>query len=267
MEMNLSRYSPLMLRLSLAIVFLWFGVDKFVNPGYWSHQLPDTIKVIAGITEESEYGLIHLIGVFEILVGSALASGIFTRYVAAIASAFIFSIIVTTGLNPATVRDIGLLGISLYLVSISDATMSWKSYLKRGKGLLALSIILATAVATPLAMGINGSAPSNIEKIGVKVQPGIVFLQPSQNEIIQADSVEVKVEITVELRKLGVSHIHFRLDGRVVKVVYLSDSVREVSVLLKRVPAGEHLLSAYFAYIDHTELPEYTVSLKFSVLG
>ena len=267
MQVNLSRYAPLMLRLSLAIVFLWFGVDKFVNPGYWSHQLPDTIKVIAGITEESEYGFIHLIGVFEILVGSVLASGIFTRYVAVVASVFIFSIVVTTGLNPATVRDIGLLAISVYLVSTSDAKIEWKSYLKRGRGLLALSIVLATAVATPLAMGINGSAPSNLPETALKAERGLIFLEPSPNEILQANSIEVKLQITVDLRKLGVSHIHFRLDGRVVNVVYLPDSVTEVSVLLKRVPPGEHLLSAYFAYIDHTELREYTASLKFSVLS
>ncbi|GEM_PF-1907996 len=265
MNVNLSRYSPLLLRLSLALVFLWFGVDKFANPGYWAHQVPETIRVIAGITEDTEYAFVHAMGVFEMLVGSALAIGILTRHVAAIASVFLFSIIVTTGLTPATVRDVGLLGISVYLVSNSAKTMEW-NYLRRGKGLLALLVVLATGVATPFALGINGTLSTNLAENGVKTESVLVFLEPSQDEVLQTDTVEVKLGIAVDLRKLGVSHIHFRLDGKVVKVVYDAGSVSEVSIFLKNLSPGEHLLSAYLAYIDHTELREYTTSIKFSVL-
>ena len=102
----------LLLRIPLATVFLWFGVDKFFNTGYWAMWVPQPIHTgLEGVLQGEIFpSFIYGLGVFEISVGTALIFGFFVRQVAAIASAFLVLIIATSGLNPATIRDVGLLG-------------------------------------------------------------------------------------------------------------------------------------------------------------
>lgn len=105
------RYSQLALRIGLAAVFLWFGIDKFLHPLYWVHAwvppwvVPMVIKV--GLTTVQ---FVYLLGVFEVLVGLSFLTGVFIRMFAFLALLFLVLIAVTTGLTEITVRDVGLIG-------------------------------------------------------------------------------------------------------------------------------------------------------------
>ena len=66
------KYSNLFLRLGLAFVFFWFGIDKFFHPGYWLNAwVPASIVQLAGLVYLSANALVYAIGVFELLVGTS----------------------------------------------------------------------------------------------------------------------------------------------------------------------------------------------------
>lgn len=107
------RYSQLALRIGLAIVFLWFGVHKFIEPQYWLDTwVPLSVQSVVQGIGVAPRDLINLIGLFEVLVAVSLVTGFFMRYFAIAAGLFLVSISITAvgGFNEVLVRDIGLLG-------------------------------------------------------------------------------------------------------------------------------------------------------------
>ncbi|MEK9158013.1 MAG: DoxX family membrane protein [Patescibacteria group bacterium] len=111
------RISQLILRLSLAVVFLWFGIDKFFHPGYWlSVWVPQSIVDIAAVFHISANAVVFSIGVMELLVGISLATNMFVGLFALIGALFLITIPFFYGLSEAIIRDFGLIGGLLALV-------------------------------------------------------------------------------------------------------------------------------------------------------
>ena len=111
------RSSQLVLRLGMSAVFLWFGVDKFIQPQYWVHAwMPQWAQQFAQGVGMSVENVVFLIGIFEVLVAISLATGFFSRMFASAAIAFLLTIVVTSGLSEITVRDIGLIAALTALV-------------------------------------------------------------------------------------------------------------------------------------------------------
>lgn len=106
-----SRYSYLALRLGLAAVFLWFGIDKMFNPVYWLNAwVPEwTVKMISGFGL-SGLQFIYLNGIFEILVGLSLITGVFTKFFSVLATLFLIGVLVFVGISEVTVRDFAMIG-------------------------------------------------------------------------------------------------------------------------------------------------------------
>ena len=106
-----SRFSYLVLRLGLAAVFLWFGVDKILHPTYWLNAwVTPTVRSMLDVIGIPAAQFIYLNGIFEILVGVSLVTNVMQRIFSLLAVLFIISIFIFVGLNEVTVRDIGLLG-------------------------------------------------------------------------------------------------------------------------------------------------------------
>ena len=105
------RISHLILRLSLAIVFLWFGIDKFFHPAYWFNAwMPPFIVNFGTTLHISANALVYSIGVVELLVGISLVSNMFIDFFALIAIIFLVSISLFYGINEVLIRDVGLIG-------------------------------------------------------------------------------------------------------------------------------------------------------------
>lgn len=115
------KYSHLVLRIGLALVFLWFGIDKFIHPGYWADAwLPGSV---AGIIERaglSRNEFMYLNGIFEIVVGTSIISTIFIRFFATAAVVFLLSVFLFHGFNEIVIRDFGLIGGLLALIFWPD---------------------------------------------------------------------------------------------------------------------------------------------------
>ncbi|MFQ5895492.1 MAG: MauE/DoxX family redox-associated membrane protein [Nitrospinota bacterium] len=112
-----ARAAQLVLRAGLALVFLWFGIDKFFRPLAWVGFIPSSLyKSLGGWVSWFMYAL----GAAETAIGLALATGLWLRAGAWAASALLAGIILGVGFSstftrPEIVRDSGLLGAALSL--------------------------------------------------------------------------------------------------------------------------------------------------------
>lgn len=85
----------IILRVGMALVFLWMGVDKLLNPDYWVQQLPligPYVTIIAGV--QIIVGLLFLTRLYSLsaLLGALMLGGA----------------VVTLGYSPDAMRDVGL---------------------------------------------------------------------------------------------------------------------------------------------------------------
>ena len=111
------KYSNLVLRLSLAIVFFWFGLDKFFHPDYWVNAwVPQSVVLFAANFKVQPTDIIYISGVFEVLVATSLITNIFVAPFSSLAVLFLVSVVSFHGFNEVLVRDIGLIGGFLSLI-------------------------------------------------------------------------------------------------------------------------------------------------------
>mgnify|MGYP001615809934 CR=1 FL=1 len=120
------RYSNIFLRLGLAAVFIWFGVDKFLNPQYWlSAWIPQSALAIASKIGMSGLDIVYTSGVFELLVGASVLSNIFIKAFSVLALIFLVIVLFTFGISEVLVRDIGLMGGFLALLFWPERRNLW----------------------------------------------------------------------------------------------------------------------------------------------
>lgn len=115
------QYSNLFLRLGLATVFLWFGIDKFINPQYWLNAwIPQDILAVVSTFGIQGPDIIYISGIFELLVGAGILSNIFTKIFSILALVFLAVIMFMFGISEVIIRDIGLMGGFLALLFWPD---------------------------------------------------------------------------------------------------------------------------------------------------
>ncbi len=106
-----SRYSYLALRLGLAAVFLWFGIDKMFHPSYWFNAwVPQGVQTLLEGFGLTGVQFIYINGIFEILVGLSLVTGVFAKFFSILAIFFLAGILIFAGVSEVTIRDFGLIG-------------------------------------------------------------------------------------------------------------------------------------------------------------
>lgn len=114
MNLNKSKeYAPLVLRLFLSIVFLWFAISQFSNLQTWTGLVPEYFLNFAPATF-----FVFLNALIDLTIGLFLVVGLFIRPISFVGSLHLISIISMMGYNPIAVRDFGLLGamITLFLL-------------------------------------------------------------------------------------------------------------------------------------------------------
>lgn len=111
------KYSNLVLRLFLAAVFLWFGIDKFLHPDYWFNAwVPQGFSSLWQNTGLRPIDIVYILGVFEILVGVSLVANIFVFFFSILSILFLVGNIIFNGFSEIIVRDVGLIGGLLSLI-------------------------------------------------------------------------------------------------------------------------------------------------------
>src|SRR3989344_968766 len=112
-------FAPVMLRLGLAFLFLWFGISQLTAPSDWLSWLPAWTSTlpIAPTT------IVLLNGGFEAVLGILLAIGFLTRWAAALLAAHLFVIAYEIGYN-----DIGIQDFSLAIATTAVALFGPDTY-------------------------------------------------------------------------------------------------------------------------------------------
>ena len=101
------------LRVGLAITFLWIGILIFKTPEAWGSYLQPWAAGLLPIPIKTV-----MIGtaIFDIVVGIFLLIDSFTWFVAFLASLHLAIVLTVSGIDAVTVRDIGLLAAALALM-------------------------------------------------------------------------------------------------------------------------------------------------------
>ncbi len=100
-------------RVGVAITFLWIGVLIFRNPESWGSYLqPWAAGLLPMSLVDAMIGTAYL----DIAIGGLLLLDYLTWVAAALASIHLIIVLVTSGITDITVRDIGLLAATLALL-------------------------------------------------------------------------------------------------------------------------------------------------------
>lgn len=113
---NQAQLPALLLRVGLASMFLYAGIDSLLHPENWVGFLPDML------TERFDPNvLLKFFAVYELALGALLLSGLYVRYVALLAAATLAGIVITNfHILLLTFRDIGLMFAALALAAMKQ---------------------------------------------------------------------------------------------------------------------------------------------------
>ncbi len=114
----MKKFAPILLRVGMAVVILWFGFSQLADPNSWLGFLPSWTTALP----INQIQLIYLNGWFEVTFGLCLLFGFYTRFVALFLALHLLDIAYVVGYDGLGVRDFGLAlaTVSVFL-SGSDA--------------------------------------------------------------------------------------------------------------------------------------------------
>ncbi len=113
----MSKPSSIIIRITLAALFLWFGVQQLLHPDAWTVYLPQW----TGYLPIPGTMLVRLNGWMEVVLGAAMAAGLFVRIASAVLGAHLLFIALSVG-GAVGARDLALAATTLALVlSAPDA--------------------------------------------------------------------------------------------------------------------------------------------------
>ena len=113
------------LRVGMAITFLWIGILIFREPIFWSGFLPAfVVKMFDNVMP-----IMTLVAIFDLLIGLFLLFDWFTFWIALLGFSHLLGILLLTGIDDTTVRDIGLAAASLAL-AVEGAPATVRAYFK-----------------------------------------------------------------------------------------------------------------------------------------
>ncbi len=107
----MQKWSPVVLRIGLGLVMIWFALQQLQGPASWVGFLPTW----TGSLPISQITFVYLNGWFELTFGILLIAGFYTRIVASLLGLHMLGIVCSVGYGPTGIRDFGL---AVALISI-----------------------------------------------------------------------------------------------------------------------------------------------------
>ncbi len=106
-------YAFHILRVGIAVTFLWIGVLIFASPEAWGNLLPSWAAGIMPMPlEQAMLGT----AVTDILIGFFLLIDFYTWFFSLLAALHLIIVLIVAGITPSTARDIGLLAGCISLI-------------------------------------------------------------------------------------------------------------------------------------------------------
>jgi uncharacterized membrane protein YphA (DoxX/SURF4 family) len=108
LKLNKEEIGVYILRLGLAVVFLYFGISQILDQYKWIYFVPDRFLNFY-ISEILKSKIVFLNGIFDTIIALSLISGLFIRIFSFLGFIHLFSItIFSLGFEPSGIRDLGL---------------------------------------------------------------------------------------------------------------------------------------------------------------
>ena len=101
--METQKWAPVVVRIGMSLVFLWFGTQQLLNPEQWIGFVPPLASSIAPLNT-----IVLVNGLTEVILGLALIVGFQVRIASLLLAIHLFGITFFMGLTPVGVRDFGL---------------------------------------------------------------------------------------------------------------------------------------------------------------
>lgn len=101
---KISSYGPILVRVAMSLVFLWFGANQLMHAASWTSVVPGWAAAAFGGAST----VVLLNGWFEIVAGLMLLAGFHTRVIALLLGLHLIGIAGGFGLSALGVRDWGL---------------------------------------------------------------------------------------------------------------------------------------------------------------
>lgn len=120
--------APVLLRTGIAVVFLIFGIDKFVHVNAWLAYIPEWTAQLIPVDLTL---FMYIQGVIETVLGFLLLIGLWSRTVSFLCALHLAGIMVALGYNEITVRDFGLFMATLALSLREQGKWSVDAWMKR----------------------------------------------------------------------------------------------------------------------------------------
>lgn len=105
MMQSLASYGPVITRVGLAGVLVWFGAQQLLHAADWTGYVPEFVPAFLGVGAQS---LVLANGAVEIASGAMLLLGLYTRMVAFVMGIHLVLIALSLGGSAVAVRDWGL---------------------------------------------------------------------------------------------------------------------------------------------------------------
>jgi uncharacterized membrane protein YphA (DoxX/SURF4 family) len=131
------KYSVTIIRLGIALVLLWFGINQMLDSGSfigyvppWAMPHPAHMMHFPPIHAAHDAGfdvnlMIRANGLLETIIGLFLLVGLYTRAFAFVATIHLFIISISLGYNDVAIRDFGLTLMALSLVFSGAGVLSF----------------------------------------------------------------------------------------------------------------------------------------------
>ena len=110
-------------RHGLGLVFLWFGIDKFIIHEFYLSWFSATERVRVILPFQDLSSSIYAIGAIELIFAALLFAGVKIRWVSVAVILFLLAILLIAQYPSSYPQDIGLLGIAVLLFLTNGA---WK---------------------------------------------------------------------------------------------------------------------------------------------
>lgn len=127
---SLKKYSPVVLRIGLALVFIWFGISQLTDVVSWTGFVPQSIISLSHLSAAT---LVHVNGAAEVVLGTMLLLGIWTRGAALLLALHMLDITYIVGFNALGVRDFGLTIAVIAAWMDGDDSLTLDSYIRAAK--------------------------------------------------------------------------------------------------------------------------------------
>ncbi len=119
-----SEIGKIVLRISLALVFLYFGIMQLNDPSAWSGFVPEFMT----LSFLSANNIVVFNGFMEVVLGTFLVVGLYVRFASLIMSLHLFGIALSIGFYPLGIRDFGLAfaTLALFFLGVDRYTVDYK---------------------------------------------------------------------------------------------------------------------------------------------